>query len=71
MVKFIIERNEDMEGLIITLILVNVLIVGFVVWTISSINEKLELLIRIQLKKEDVYFTDKVMDEEIEKYRDK
>lgn len=60
-----------MDVFVITLFILNVLIVGFVVWTLSNINEKLELIIRIQLKKEDVHFNDRDMDEEIEKYRDK
>jgi hypothetical protein len=55
----------------IIILIINVSIVGFVIWTVSSINEKLELLIRIQLKNGDIHFNDKDMEEEIEKYRDR
>lgn len=55
----------------IIILVINVLIIGFVIWSVSSINEKIELLIRIQLKKDDIQFNDKEMEEEIEKYRDK
>lgn len=60
-----------MGDLGIIILLINILIVGYVIWTISSINGKLELLIRIQLKKDEINFNDKDMEEEIEKYRDK
>jgi low affinity Fe/Cu permease len=60
-----------MEFFGIIILIINVLIIGFVVWTVSSINEKLDLLIRIQLKKDDLHFIDKEMEEEIDKYRDK
>lgn len=60
-----------METFGIIILIINVLIVGFVIWTVSSINEKLDLLIRIQLKKDDIHFSDQDIEEEIEKYRDK
>ncbi|MFD2444727.1 hypothetical protein ACFSO7_12200 [Bacillus sp. CGMCC 1.16607] len=60
-----------MEFFGIVLVVINIIIIGFVIWTVSSINEKLELLIRIQLKKNDIHFSDKNTEEEVEKYRDK
>jgi hypothetical protein len=63
--------RDSVETFGIIILIINVLIVGFVVWTVSSINEKLELLIRLQLKKDDIHFNDKDMVEEIEKYRDR
>ncbi|WP_078544949.1 hypothetical protein [Litchfieldia alkalitelluris] len=60
-----------MEAFVIIILLLNVLVVGFVIWCVSSINEKLELLIRIQLKKDNIHFNDKSMEEEIEKYKDR
>jgi hypothetical protein len=63
--------SGSLETFGIIFLIINVLIVGFVIWTVSSINEKLELLIRLQLKKDDIHFDDKDMEEEIEKYRDR
>lgn len=60
-----------METIGVIILIINIIIVGFVIYTISSINEKLELLIRIQLKKDDIHFNDRDMEEEIEKYKDK
>jgi hypothetical protein len=53
------------------IVLISLLLIGFAIWTVSSINEKLELLIRIQVKKEDTHFNDKDLNEELDKYRDK
>ncbi len=64
-------EGDHVEAFGIVILIINVFIVGFVIWTVSSINEKLELLIRIQLKNANIHFKDKNMEEEIEKYRDK
>ncbi|PGL67862.1 hypothetical protein [Bacillus sp. AFS055030] len=45
--------------------------VAFFTWAIISINNKLRLLIKINLKQNDTHFNDKYIEEEIEKYRDK
>ncbi|WP_162879227.1 hypothetical protein [Paraliobacillus quinghaiensis] len=58
----------EATGFIILIIIV--VAIGFVVWTISSINEKLDLLVRIQLKRDEIHFEDKNMEEDAEKYRD-
>ncbi|MFF3025163.1 hypothetical protein ACFVRR_21315 [Gottfriedia sp. NPDC057948] len=45
--------------------------VVFFTWAILSINNKLRLIIKIQLKQKDTNFNDKNIEEELEKYRDK
>lgn len=60
-----------MEALGFLFIIITILIIGYVIWLVSSINEKLELLIRMQLKRDDIKFNDKDLQEDIEKYRDK
>jgi len=45
--------------------------VAIIIWTLLSINSKLELLIKIRLKQNDIHFNDKYIEEELEKYRDK
>ncbi|RSK28348.1 hypothetical protein EJF36_16575 [Bacillus sp. HMF5848] len=60
-----------MEIFSIVLIIVNIIVIGFVVSTLSSINEKLELLIRIRLKKDDIHFSNEDMEDELIRYRDK
>lgn len=47
------------------------IIVGFALWMLSSINSKLELLITLELKKNDIKFNDKDLNGEFDKYRDK
>ncbi|RXJ04281.1 hypothetical protein DS745_02540 [Anaerobacillus alkaliphilus] len=53
------------------IVVINIGVLGFVIWTISNMNDKLDLLLRIQLKKHDVRFLDEDMEAEVEKYRDK
>lgn len=60
-----------MEFVTIVILGITLLTMGLVVWALLSINEKLEILVRIQLKKDDIHFSDRDMEEEVEKYRDK
>ncbi|HYK74565.1 MAG TPA: hypothetical protein VEV44_15835 [Pseudoneobacillus sp.] len=54
----------------ISIFFITILAIGFLIWTVSSINEKLELIIRIQLKKDNIHFNDRDLEQEVQKYRD-
>jgi uncharacterized sodium:solute symporter family permease YidK len=59
-----------MEVLIISILIITIVAIGFFIWTVSSINDKLELLIRIQLKKDIIHFNDRDLEQDVQKYRD-